>query len=334
MNNILVYGANGYTGRLISRFLIDQGYPIIIAGRNDKVNTVARELKCPARVFTVEDASSHLHDIDILVNAAGPFNLTQIPLVKACLKSKTHYLDLAGEYREMEAIANYDELAKQAGICVLAGAGFGVVPTDLAANHVAKQIDNPEKLIIAYATKGGVSRGTLHTVLRDIHHPGIQLKDGIYSPQKPAVGEITFQISNQIIRAVSNPWRADLITAHKSTEIPTVQTFSEFPGIVVQMMKGKHQWLRKFLQKIIRFLPEGPSANQLKQGKTFIWAQASNKRETAEVSIVGPEAYVFTARSVEACILCLTTSQKAIYGVVTPAALDIKLSSIEGVTIS
>ncbi len=319
--NILIYGGNGYTGKLFAQYLIDQSIVPILAGRSDKVKAVGNHLNCPVRVFETASAVDQLSDIDALVNLAGPFTKTQNGLIEACLKTKTHYLDIAGEVPEMENVFKYYQEAKDAGIVIMSAAGFGVVPTDIAANLACGLINDPIQLVIAYATEGGVSRGTLKTVLKDIRKPGVVLKNNIYEKAMPAETEETFSIFDEQIKMVYNPWRADLYTARVSTRIENIKTYSAFPGFVVSMMKGRLKWLRNLmLRYLINWLPEGPNKKQLDKGDTLIKAIAKNvDGEQGVVEIKGPEAYVFTIQSLERMLQLIFDQQKS--GVLTPAQM-------------
>ncbi len=332
---ILIYGANGYTGKLFAKHLIAIGMSPILAGRSVKVEQTGKELKCGTRIFSTDDATKYLQDIDVLVNFAGPFANTQEGLIQSCISSKTHYLDIAGEFAEIKNAFKYDTDAQQAGIVLLPAAGFGVVPTDIAAKMACDKIQNPNQLTIAYATVGGASRGTLKTVLKDIQKPGHILKDGQYEMAQPAQNEIDVTVYEKQFKAVYNPWRADLYTARLSTGASNIETYSQFPEFVISMMKGKLQWLRNILLKrLLRFLPEGPSDNQLKKGKTYIKAIARNdSNEVASIEIKGPEAYLFTVICVEQMIQ-LIFSIEGKKGCLTPSMLGTEwLKNIDGVEI-
>lgn len=332
---ILIYGANGYTGKLFAKHIISKGSKPILAARSTKVEKIAKELNCQARIFNTADAANHLQDIDVLINFAGPFSTTQDGLIQGCISSKTHYLDIAGEFAEMENAFKYNAEAKKAGIILLPAAGFGVVPTDIAAKMVCDKIRNPNQLTIAYATVGGASRGTLRTVLKDIRKPGHILRDGQYKIAQPAQNEMDVTVFEKKFKAVYNPWRADLYTARLSIGVDNIETYSEFPGFVVSMMKGKLLWLRNLiLNKLIRFLPEGPSDTQLKKGKTYIKTIAKNtKNEVATIEIKGPEAYLFTVLCVEQMIKLIYDSESKT-GFLTPSMLGTEwLKKLEGVEV-
>lgn len=333
---ILIYGATGYTGKLFANHLLANNYKPILAARSNKVLSIGKELNCETRIFTTDNAASHIQDVDILVNLAGPFIKTQNGLIEACIKTNTHYLDIAGEYPEMENAYQYDEQAKQANIFIIPAAGFGVVPTDIAAKIAVENIKNPTQLIIAYATEGGASRGTLKTVLKDINKSGVIIQHGKSEIATPAMKSFEFQVEDKKYKAVYNPWRADLFTAQKSTGIQNIETYSVFPGFVIKMMKGKLQWLRKLmLKRIINWMPEGPNTKQLEKGKTYIKAIAKNNDGNEyQVAITGPEAYVFTMD----CLLNLIEKievNKGLKGVLPPSEFgrDV-VENIEGVIIN
>jgi short subunit dehydrogenase-like uncharacterized protein len=334
-NKILIYGATGYTGKLFTKYILSKDYRPILAGRSKNVVSLGKELNCETRVFKTDAVFDNLNDISILINLAGPFSKTQNGLIEACLESKTHYLDIAGEYPEMANAYQYDQQAKNENILIVPGAGFGVVPTDVAAKMASEKIKNPSHLTIAYATKGGASRGTLNTVLKDINKEGVLIRNGKSEPAKPAMKEFEFQVDNEKFRSVYNPWRADLFTAQKSTGIKNIETFSVFPGFVVKMMKGKLLWLRNLmLKRIIRLMPEGPSKKQLNKGKTHILAIAKNEMgDEAQVEITGPEAYVFTI----GCLLNLIEkiqSKTGLNGVLPPSSFGNEIiTKIDGVSI-
>ena len=128
---LLIYGAYGYTGELIAEEAADRGLDTVVAGR-DAVETehLAERLGCEGRPFDVDAAASHLDDVDVCLNCAGPFVETYEPLVDACLETGTDYLDITGELSVFEAIAERDREAERAGVCLLPGVGFDVVPTD------------------------------------------------------------------------------------------------------------------------------------------------------------------------------------------------------------
>lgn len=296
----LIYGANGYTGTLLAQHLCSLGQCPILAGRSAAVRALGQALNCPVRIFSIDNAADALADVAVLINTAGPFKHTQKGLIEACLKTQTHYLDLAGEVPEVQAAAAYAAAAQAARVVLLPAAGFGVAPTDVAARLASQAIDQPTQLTIAYATEGGASRGTLQTVLQDLQTVGVVRQAGALVQAAPAQDTWKGTIAKRSFDMVYNPWRADLVTAYQSTHIPNIKTYTAFPSLVVQMMKGRFGRLRKFLLRyLLPLLPEGPSPRQRRRGATYIHAEVRNANgDTAQVQLSGPEAYDFTVYTV------------------------------------
>jgi short subunit dehydrogenase-like uncharacterized protein len=299
VSNILIYGATGYMGKLCAKEMLKQGIRPILAGRSDTVQAIAQELNCQSAVFDLTDRGDierKLIGVTLVVNLAGSFKQTQKPLIEACLAAHCHYIDIAGEVDEMRSVFAFNEEARQAGIMLMPGAGFGVVPTDIAAHMAKALLPDASSLTILYATDGSVSRGTLKTVLGNINHPGVRRVDRELVTAHPAESRADFVVSGKKFTGVYNPWRADLFTAGLSTGIDNIQTYSVFPNLIVQMMQGKWLWLRDLIvNQLLRFLPEGPSERQLLQGSTYVMAITTNGTVEKLVSLKGPEAYLFTA---------------------------------------
>lgn len=302
MADVLIYGASGYMGKLCATEMLKRGLRPVLAGRGDTVAAVARTHDCEAAVFGLDnpaDIERHLAGVKLVVNLAGPFQATQQPLIRGCLAVGCHYIDIAGEVDEIRSAFAHDAAARAAGIMLMPGAGFGVVPTDVAALKVAQALPDASALTILYATAGGASRGTLKTVLRKIERSGVRRLDGKLVPARPAESRKAFSVAGKNFNAVCNPWRADLFTAGLSTGIPNIQTYAVFPGLIVRMMNGRLLWLRDLiLDHLLRFLPEGPSDRQLRKGATYVMAIATSATGEKAISLRGPEAYRFTAQCV------------------------------------
>jgi len=152
---LMIYGATGYTGRLVAAEAVEAGVRAVLAGRDaGKLGALADSLSAPlnaasrstpleTRAFGLDEPAgiaAALGDIDVVLHCAGPFSRTALPMFEACLRTGTHYVDITGEISVCEALAARDAEAREAGIMVLPAAGFDVVPSDcliadLAARH-------------------------------------------------------------------------------------------------------------------------------------------------------------------------------------------------------
>ena len=137
----MIYGANGYTGKLIAMEAVRRGLSPILAGRNrEAIEQLAGELKLECRVFSLDhsdDVSRALEGLKLVLHCAGPFSVTSQPMISACLATGVHYLDITGEISVFENAHCQDEQARRADVVLMPGAGFDVVPSDcLAASLV------------------------------------------------------------------------------------------------------------------------------------------------------------------------------------------------------
>ena len=174
--NFLIYGANGYTGELIAREAVKRGMKPILAGRSlAKVEPLAKELCLTARSFSLKDKKSleyTLKEVDFVLHCAGPFSLTSRPMVEACLRLKKHYLDVTGEIAVFEQMARLDEKAKTAGIMIMPGVGFDVVPSDCLAAHLKNRLPSATNLTLAFYGLGKISHGTQATMTMNAGNGG------------------------------------------------------------------------------------------------------------------------------------------------------------------
>ena len=104
--SFLIYGAAGYTGKITVESAVKQGLKPTIAGRTEsKIKPIADAFGLPYLIFGLDDIdniTSHLKNFSLVLNCAGPFSSTIKPMLKTCLQSGTHYLDITGEIEVFE----------------------------------------------------------------------------------------------------------------------------------------------------------------------------------------------------------------------------------------
>lgn len=313
----LIYGAYGYTGRLITDWAAEQGLNPIVAGRDRyKVETLAREYDLPHRTFALDRTSaleSALDDVSCVLHCAGPFARTTAPMVSACLRTGTHYLDITGEIEVFEALHERDDGAREAGVMLCPGVGFDVVPTDSLAVHLHDAVPSATSLDIAFMGLGSVSRGTMKTAVEQLGQGGAVRREGriVSVPPGWATRSVDFGASGPGVRTVvSIPW-GDVATAYHSTGIPNITDYTYLPSTARRLLRWSRylQWLfqldvvKQLLRALVDRQPPGPSDEEREHGSTHVWARARND-EGAEATarLHGPEAYTFTARTAVAAL--------------------------------
>ena len=302
----LIYGANGYTGELIGREAVRRGHRPILAGRSAvRVEPLARELGCDARVFALDRIDDALDDVGLVLHCAGPFIATSAPMVAACLRSGAHYLDITGEIAVFEAIMKQNADAVARGVTLLPGAGFDVVPTDCLAAMLAARMPDATELLLAFQMRGGgISRGTSKTMIESIGEGGAIRRDGsiIRVPVAYDVREIPFSSGNQM--AMTIPW-GDVSTAYHTTHIPNIRVYAAASPKTIRRVRLARPLLPLLSPKPIRRLLQrlaerrsGPDERQRAAGRVYLWGAVSNARgDSISMTMMTPEAYAFTVVS-------------------------------------
>lgn len=301
---LLVYGAYGYTGELVARELVDRGRDPVLAGRNDaKLGRVGTRLGCETRAFPVDRVAAHLDGVDVVLNCAGPFVETAEPMARACLAAGADYLDVTGEIPVFESLARRDDEASEAGVTLLPGVGFDVVPTDCLAAHLADRLPDATHLALGFEPHGGLSPGTAATAVGQFGEGGAVRRDGRLLSVPPGHRERRIDFGNGARSAVTFPW-GDVSTAYRSTGIPNVEVYVPVPTAARRALRAARylrpvlgaEPVQDVLQALVRRFVDGPDAAEREAGRAFVWGEARNEDtgETAVSRLVTPETYAFT----------------------------------------
>lgn len=239
---ITVYGATGYTGRLICEYLNKQ-YGVngevqwAMAGRNkSKLEAVAKELGiegCPIVLCDANDASSlasMVKNTRVVISTVGPYQLYGSELIAACAAVGTDYVDLCGEPGWMyEMIAAHDNAAKASGARIVFSCGFDSIPFDLGVvflQDAAKQrfgTTVPRVKGRVRTMKGGFSGGTLASLkatmasaakkpeLIKVLQDPFALTEGVKGPEQPSGAKPIFEDD-------LNSWSAPFVMATINTK--------------------------------------------------------------------------------------------------------------------
>lgn len=314
MDGFLIYGANGYTGSLIAQEAVARGYRPVLAGRDvSAVSALARSLQLDYRVFSLQSASElgdGLRGMRAVLNCAGPFAHTAAPLVDECLRARVHYLDITGEVDVFESLAALDREANNAGITLLPGVGFDVVPSDCLAAHLKRRLPTATRLALGFRGLSRISRGTARTLIDNLHRPGLVRRDGRLTPVPAGcrVRRIDFGLGPTT--AVTIPW-GDVSTAYYSTAVPNVEVYTAASRSAIWLLRASRlfRWafrpaaVRGFLKWLITRRLSGPSPEERARGRTYLWGEACDDAGSCAVSrLRGPDGYDLTAQAALACL--------------------------------
>lgn len=343
-NKILIYGANGYTGRLITKQAINQNLNVELAGRNSlAIGELAEQYQVKHHIVELNQTSQLkelLQEFETVIHCAGPFSETALPMVEACLATSTNYLDITGEISVFEMIMRQHDAAKSAEVALIPGIGFDVVPTDCLTAYVFEKMPDAKSLELAFVgSKTGLSRGTAVTMVKNMPDGGYIRKNGKITkvPLAYEVKEIEFPHKKQWCMTI--PW-GDLMTAYHQTGIPNIKVFSGVNYNTLQKIRRFRSlkfilgisWIQKIVRKKVERTVTGPTAENLELGNTYIMAKVINhKGEQVNAYMITPEAYQLTALTAVIAAKSLTNSK--LKGYYTPAQAFGKdfIMEVEGV---
>ena len=300
----MLYGAGGHTGNLIATHAVESGHRPVLAGRNaPAVTALGERLGLPHRVLDLEDPvalQAALGDVNLVLNAAGPFLHTAGPLAKACLHAGAHYLDISNELQVFGALYDLDEEAKRVGISIIPGVGFGVVATNCLARYVSEQVGGARHLEVASRVASArPGPGAAATMQENLPYGGWIRQGGQLVPKEFFTGVTTIGFPDGPCEAMPVP-TGDLEAAFQATGAPDVVAYAVSPPT----QDGADSDAKDPVPSAFR---------------SFGWARAAGSDgSTAEAWLQTGDSYVFTsAASIRAVEETLAGSPR---GALSPAA--------------
>jgi short subunit dehydrogenase-like uncharacterized protein len=234
-------------------------------------------------------------------------------MVEACLRTRTHYLDITGEIPVYAALAARDEQAKAAGVMLLPGVGFDIVPTDCLAAHLKRRLPSATHLTLAFWQEGPArpSRGTATTAVESVLAVGTTVRRNGKLETVPHASQsrlIDFGPAQR--KATLFPW-GDVFMAFYSTGIPTIEDYAvldqELGALLsaARYLRPLFGWsiVRTGLKRAIRARPAGPTAAERAATRTHVWGEVRDEHGRLAVArLHGPEAYTWTPRTALAAV--------------------------------
>ncbi len=302
----MIYGANGYTGRLIAREAVRRGLRPVLAGRSkEAISTLAAELDLESRIFSLDDPQASLSGVKgckLVLHCAGPFSVTSQPMIEACLAAKAHYLDITGEIPVFQNAHLQSDKARHADIVLIPGVGFDVVPSDCLAASLVEALPAAIKLVLAFEAGGGPSPGTAKTSVESLGTGGRVLRDGQLVQVPLAWKTRTIPFAHAERRAMTIPW-GDVYTAHISTGIPDIKVFmAASPGVIKSMQRMRWikpllglSFVQSFLKKQVESRVRGPDEKKRERANSELWGEVTSADgRTVSATMTAPNGYELT----------------------------------------
>jgi short subunit dehydrogenase-like uncharacterized protein len=303
---VLVYGATGYTGKLIAKVAAGLAARPILAGRDlERVQAIAKPLGLAFRAFDLRDPGridAGIKDVSVVLCVAGPFSATSKPMADACLRNRVHYLDITGEIDVFEALAARDAEARARDVILLPGVGFDVVPSDCLAAHLKRRLPDATHLKLYLSLGANMSRGTAKTMIEAIA-AGTRLRRHGRLVARGRAEEGTCDFGEGERPTIQVSW-GDVSTAYRSTGIPNIEV--QFEALrAIRRVTQTPAFVKSFLglgfmQSLLKAqvdrMSEGPTETARRAGQAVLVGVARNAAgRIVRSRLRTPEGYTLTA---------------------------------------
>lgn len=339
----MIYGAYGYSGRLIAEFAKARELAPVLAGRNPaKTRTLADELGFESRAFSLDDPAAianALQDIDAVVHCAGPFSATSRPMIDGCIAAGTHYFDITGEAFVFEHAhsAAVNDAATRADVIICPGVGFDVVPTDCVAKALAEAMPDATTLELGFIGGSKLSPGTAKTMVEGMGLGTWGRRGGKLVRTGVLTRDIDF--GSGPTPAMSISW-GDISTAYHSTDIPNITVYIPArPKMIANAKRAarfrllfKLPFVQNYLKGQVDKKVRGPSDEQRALESTRVWGEVTNDAgDRLSARLTTANGYTVTQLAPVAIIEHLMANE-APSGSLTPSLLMGKdfASSLDG----
>lgn len=317
---IALYGATGYTGRLVAKELAGAGADFILSGRNQaKLEALAEELGrgalCHAASIESPDSlRSLLGDCAAVVDCAGPFTYFGEPVLKAAIETSTHYLDTTGEQGYMNLVfRRYGAEAERKRVAAIPAMGFDYVPGDMLAAMTAEDMGRLECLHLAYTLRHFTpTHGTALSALEVLKGGDVEYRRGAWRPAPAGFGRGRHDFGEGWgERRMARYPAGEQITVPRHIDTANVRTTitastltgsdrlsAVLPFVVHPLSLAARTPLIKVMSAAVTRTADGPSEADRRKNAFKIDCRVRSATAIREGSITGTDVYGLTAASI------------------------------------
>lgn len=315
---IAVYGATGFTGRLIARELKGLDADFVVAGRDrGKLEGFSEELGgVPVAAVGLDDPEglrTMLDGCSVVIGATGPFCLHAEPLVAAAAETGTHYLDTTGEQPFIRMVfEKYGRRAAETGAALVSGMGFDYAPGDMIAALTAEGMGPLDELTVAYHVEDfAPTHGTGLSALEMMAGGDVVFADGEWRPAPRSGKGGRWRFGGSIGEQPMLRYPAgEQITVPRHVETRSVRTLLNGMVVPPRLMPlavaatpllgaAMRSPLRAVAAAGVRRMPAAPSEKARKKSTFTVECEARAGFRTRRGAVHGSDVYGLTA-------VCLT----------------------------
>lgn len=318
---LAVFGATGYTGRLVCEEARKVGLPLRLVGRRaDRLREVAVNAE-ETRLAEARDEAglrAAFEGAFAVVSCAGPFLELGTGPLRAALAAGAHYVDTSGEQAFARlAYESSDGEAKQRGVAVLTSFGFDFVPGDLAARLAADGLEPLDEVAVAYSASGtSVSRGTRRTLGSILRQPQVAYVGGTLVPSSFAATTRSFEFPFGR-RAVVEWGGTEPLTVPRHTQVREVRSYVRAPAPLAKLRRLLP--LGAPLLRLAAGVLGDPSEKRRRDSRFAVVAEAHGPRGSSRATLTGRDVYRLTALIVTRAAQALLAGDVHAAGALAPA---------------
>jgi short subunit dehydrogenase-like uncharacterized protein len=343
-SRIVVFGATGYTGRLVSEALVARGAKPVLAGRNAPALAVlASELggleTAVADVSNPKSVRALVARGDVLVSTVGPFVRWGEPAVQAAIDAGASYIDSTGEPEFIRAIfERYGLGAEAAGCGLITAFGYDWVPGNLAAGLALRKAGEPAVMVeVGYFATGSASLqasgGTRASVAHVMVSPGFAWRDGRLVTERGGARVRAFELDGRRREAISVASSEHFTLPRVAPLLREVDVYLGWFGSLsrplqafslatsaVTRLPGSRALIEAALKRAMKGSSGGPDAQERAKTRSQIVAIARgvNGAQLARVDLRGPNPYTFTGEIIAWAAIAATERGLAGTGALGP----------------
>ena len=316
-SRVVLFGATGYTGRLVAEAMVERGMrPLLAARTPDKLEGLAGELgggleTATADVSDQPSVRALVERGDVLVTTVGPFARWGGPAAAAATTAGAHYLDSTGEPAFIrEVFERYGPAAERSGCGMLTAFGYDWVPGNLAAGIALRRAgEDAVRVDVGYFITGRStpSGGTQASLAGALAEPGFVFRDGRVRTERAAKRVRSFPVGSNGREGISVGSSEHFTLPRIAPQLREVNTYLGWFGPVSRVMQamslgtslpGASKLLKLAGEKLVKGSTGGPDAAARAKVGSHIVALAYDDagRELAEVHASGVDGYTFTGR--------------------------------------
>ncbi len=293
---VVVYGASGFSGRLVAEYLREYNVPFIAAGRNRAkigevlkhvpgIETADYEIAEVGR--SVEELAKLFAGTKVVCNTVGPFIYSGPLVIEACLKAGCHYLDISGEQAWIRQVSEkWSEQFARRGLLAAPATAFMCAPSDAAARICIENtaIDTLETLTMFRGTPTFGSTQTIFAVLQTEPHYLEQNQYKRWAPGTVLDVVVPGQIQTQLALAWGGFPQPVWFKNH-----PQVANVKSFGGLLDRQIMESVVATEKLYQEQIAPLPKEEQERRLAAMANSVQAGTpprENERENRTIDVI------------------------------------------------